>query len=80
MRIEILRQVMISGEPVSAGSFVEVSEADGNLLVGSGKAVVAPAVEKPAPVEVTEEPKPAPAPVKPAKRAKTVTSEFPTKD
>ena len=71
---------MISGEPVSAGSFVEVSEADGNLLVGSGKAVVAAAVEKPAPVEVTEEPKPAPVPAKPAKRAKTVTSEFPTKD
>lgn len=70
---------MISGEPVSAGSFVEVSEADGNLLVGGGKAVVAPAAEKPAPVEVTEEPVPAPA-VKPARKAKTVTSEFPTKD
>ena len=65
MRIEILRQVMISGESVSAGSFIEVSESDGNLLVGSGKAVVAPAVEKPVPVEVTEEPKP----VKPARKA-----------
>lgn len=70
---------MISGEPVAAGSFVEVSEADGNLLVGSGKAVIAVAVEKPVPVEVTEELKPV-APVKPVKRAKTVTSEFPTKD
>ena len=80
MRIEILRAVMISGEPVGAGSFVEVGEADGNLLVGSGKAVLAPSVEKPAPVEVTEEVKPAPAPAKPAKKAKTVTSEFPTKD
>ena len=69
MRIEILRQVMISGESVSAGSFIEVSEADGNLLVGSGKAVVAPAVEKPVPVEVTEEPKPAPAPVKSGRKA-----------
>ena len=57
---------MISGEPVSAGSFVEVSEADGNLLVGGGKAVVAPVAEKPAPVEVTEEPKP----VKPVRKAK----------
>ena len=76
MRIEILRQVMISGESVAAGSFVEVSEADGNLLVGSGKAVLALVVKEPAPVEVTEEPKPA----KPVKRAKTVTSEFPTKD
>jgi hypothetical protein len=69
MRIEILRQVMISGESVSAGSFIEVSEADGNLLVGNGKAAVAPAVEKPAPVEVTEEPKPAPTPVKSSRRA-----------
>jgi len=69
MRIEILRQVMISGESVSAGSFLEVSEADGNLLVGSGKASIAPAVEKPAPVEVTEEIKPEP--VKPARKART---------
>lgn len=65
MRVEILRQVMISGEPVSAGSFVEVNEADGNLLVGSGKAVIALAVVKPVPVEVTEEPKP----VKPVRKA-----------
>lgn len=79
MRVEILRQVMISGEPVPAGSFVEVNEADGNLLVGSGKAVIAPAVVKPVPVEVTEEPTPVPA-AKPARKAKTVTSEFPTKD
>ncbi len=70
---------MISGEPVPAGSFVEVNEADGNLLVGSGKAVIAPAAVKPAPVEVTEEPAPAPV-VKPVRKAKTVTSEFPTKD
>jgi len=69
MKIEILRQVMISGEPVQAGSFVEVNEADGNLLVGSGKAVVVPAVEKPAPVEVTEEVKPEPA--KPVRKART---------
>jgi len=60
---------MISGEPVPAGSFVEVNEADGNLLVGSGKAVVAAAVEKPVPVEVTEELKPAPAPAKPVRKA-----------
>jgi len=76
MRVEILRRVMISGEPVEAGSFVEVSEADGNLLVGSGKAAIAAAVEKPVPVEVTEEPKP----VKPVRKAKTVTTEFPAKD
>lgn len=60
---------MISGEPAEAGSFLELSEADGNLLVGSGKAAIAPAVEKPAPVEVTEEVKPEP--VKPARKART---------
>jgi len=38
-------------------------------LVGSGKAVFAPAAEKPAPVEVTEEVKPEP--VKPARKART---------
>lgn len=56
MKVEILRAVMISGEPVSAGSFVEVSQADGNLLIGSHKAIAVDA--KPVPVEVTEEPKP----------------------
>jgi hypothetical protein len=69
MRIEILRQVMVSGEPVSAGSFIEVSDADANLLVGSGKAVFAAAVEEPAPVEVTEEVKPEP--VKTVRKART---------
>ena len=78
MRIEILRQVMISGEPVEAGSFIEVSEADANLLVGSGKAMIAPAVEKPAPVEVTEEPKPAPA--KPGRKPKFVAPAPSTED
>jgi hypothetical protein len=71
---------MISGEPVSAGSFAEVSEADGNLLIGSGKAVVALTAKKPAPVEVTEQAQPAPASAKPARKAKAVTSELPTKD
>ncbi len=69
MKVEILRQVMVSGEPVSAGSFIEVSEADANLLIGNGKAVVAAVVEKPAPVEVTEEIKPEPA--KAVRKART---------
>jgi hypothetical protein len=38
-------------------------------LVGGGKAVFAPAVQEPAPVEVTEEVKPEP--VKPARKART---------
>jgi hypothetical protein len=48
MKIEILRAVMISGESVSAGSFIEVDVATANLLMGLGKA--AKAVEpEPAP-------------------------------
>lgn len=41
MRVEIIRNVMISGEPVKAGSFVDVEIAVANLLIGSGKAKVA---------------------------------------
>ena len=43
MRIEIVSAVMISGEPFSEGSILEVSQADGFLLISSNKAV--PAVE-----------------------------------
>jgi hypothetical protein len=50
MRIEVIRSVMISGEPAFAGSFVEVSPADANLLIGSNKARLA--VE---PVSVTDQ-------------------------
>jgi hypothetical protein len=38
MKIEILSDVMISGEPAVAGSLVEVSIADANLLIGMNKA------------------------------------------
>jgi len=54
MKIEILRPVMISGEPASAGSFVEVTIADANLLIGMGKARKAEAQE------TKPEPKPEP--------------------
>jgi len=50
MRLEITRNVMINGEPVKAGSFVEVELGIANLLIGSGKAKAAP----------KEEPKPQP--------------------
>lgn len=72
MRVEIKRNVMISGEPAAAGSFVELEDAAAMLLIGMGKAVFAPA--EPAPVS---EPEPAPAvcpPVKPAPRRKRSTS------
>lgn len=38
MKIEILSDVMISGEPALAGSLVEVSPADATLLIGMNKA------------------------------------------
>jgi hypothetical protein len=58
MRVEILRSVMISGEPALAGSFVEVSLSDAQLLINLGKARKAEA----AVAEVKAEPKAAPAP------------------
>lgn len=50
---------MISGEPVAAGSIVDVAVADGYLLMGLGKARLAPEKE----------------PVKPAKKTAKLTTE-----
>jgi hypothetical protein len=61
MRVEILRNVMISGEPAAAGSFVELEDAAAMLLIGMGKAAPAPA---PAP-EPIKEPEPVEAPACP---------------
>lgn len=47
MRIEILRSVLISGESVPAGSIIEVSRADAQLLIGSNKAQVSSAATPP---------------------------------
>ena len=41
MRVEIIRNVMINGESVKAGSFVEVEQGIATLLIGSDKAKVA---------------------------------------
>ena len=78
MKIEILRPVMISGEPASAGSFVEVTIADANLLIGMGKARKAEAQEpKPEPKpEVKPEPEAKPEPeVKPKRTRSTAPKE-----
>ena len=56
MRIQILRSVMVSGEPVSAGSILEATPADANLLIGMNKAQLAPEPE-PAPTPEPEAPK-----------------------
>lgn len=42
MRLEILSGVIISGELVEAGSFVEGDKALADLLIGSNKAILAP--------------------------------------
>lgn len=73
MRVEIKRSVMISGEPATAGSFVELEDAAAMLLIGMGKAVFAPAEPEPEP-----EPAPVCPPVKPVSRRGRSTS--PTKD
>tara|TARA_R100000805_G_C3507119_1_gene34807 strand:+ start:8 stop:220 length:213 start_codon:yes stop_codon:yes gene_type:complete len=39
MKIEILRPVMISGEPAAAGSILEVDDGDAVTLIGLRKAV-----------------------------------------
>ena len=49
-RIEILRPVMISGEPAAAGSIVEASEQEAQYLIGMGLAATAAApMPEPAP-------------------------------
>ena len=59
MLIQILRQVMISGEPALAGSILDLPLTAANLLLNSGKAAIAPAEAAPEP-EVEAEPQPAP--------------------
>ena len=65
MRIEILRSVMVSGESVSAGSFIEIDPALANMLVSMNKAQPAPAPEP--------EPEPQPEPEAPKRTRKTTT-------
>jgi hypothetical protein len=65
MKIEILRSVMISGERAEAGSFVEVNQSQAYLLVGLGKARLAPE-EKPTAEPEPEAPKRSRKPAQPA--------------
>jgi|TARA_B100000035_G_scaffold104870_1_gene88973 hypothetical protein len=68
MKIEILRPVMISGEPADAGSILEVDDSAAVTLLGLGKAVEHKA-EAPAPA--AEEEAPACPPKKPTTRKRT---------
>lgn len=55
MRLLILRQTSIAGQPARVGDVVEVSDRDARLLIGSGKAEAVPAA--PATV-VVQDPEP----------------------
>ena len=41
MKVKILKQTFVKGEFAEAGKVVEASEADGNVLIGSGHAIAA---------------------------------------
>tara|TARA_Y100000385_G_scaffold7766_1_gene8276 strand:- start:138 stop:380 length:243 start_codon:yes stop_codon:yes gene_type:complete len=70
MRVEITRNVMINGEPVKAGSFVEVEQGIATLLINSDKAKVAADPETPVEVAPSCPPKaPSCPPKPPARRA-----------
>jgi len=51
MRLEILRQTSIAGRPARAGDVVEVSDRDARVLLGSAKAIPAPVVQDPEPIQ-----------------------------
>jgi len=53
MRLLILRQTSISGQPARVGDLVDVSDRDARLLINSGKAEPTPIA--PAEVEATED-------------------------
>ena len=72
MRVEIIRNVMINGESVKAGSFVEVENGIATLLIGSDKARVAQEPEPLAEAAPSCPPKaPACPPKPPVKRGRT---------
>ena len=58
MRLEILRQTSIAGQPARVGDVVEVDARDARLLIGSGKAKPAPAAVPSLQAWLAEDPKP----------------------
>jgi len=58
MRLLILRQTSIAGQPARVGDVVEVSDRDARLLIGSGKAEAAPVPAARPAVVVTQDPEP----------------------
>lgn len=75
MYITLLRQVMVAGESVSAGSTLDLSDSIATLLIGMGKAVEAEPPASPAPPA-----KPAEDTTPKAPRAKTAKPSTPSED
>jgi len=69
---ELTTDVMVRGNPRSTGEILDLSEAEGQLLVGLGRAKPAQAPQAPAPAvaEPTDAPAAAPSP-KPAARRRS---------
>jgi hypothetical protein len=59
MRLEILRQTSIAGQPARVGDVVEVDGRDAWLLLGSGKAKQAPELAAPVVEPVAQDSEPA---------------------
>ena len=74
MLVQILRQVMISGEPALVGSILDLPLTSANLLISSGKAAIALAEAAPEP-EPEAEPQPAPKAAKPRAKSTAQPSE-----
>ena len=51
MRITILRQTSINGQPARVGDVIDASDADARILLGMGKAKLAP--DLPLPAQIT---------------------------
>ena len=67
MLIQLLRSTMIAGEPVPSGSTIDIDPTAATMLVGIGKAILAPTPEPPAPAEPAAPPEATPA--KPTRRS-----------
>lgn len=58
MRLLILRQTSIVGQPARVGDVVELNDRDARLLINSGKAKPAPIPAAPVAVVVAQDPEP----------------------
>lgn len=57
MKVQLLRMVMVNGQPMPVGSLVEVQEHIAHRLIASDQAVKAPAVCPPKPPSRKKAPK-----------------------